>query len=80
MQTIEGIREIALVQQDINLLNEIRSQLSENGSIVLTISDHDQSLNHLANTLFAFKLFLEIDLCERELFERNRDIRKSDKS
>lgn len=53
--------DLAILEGNIKLLAGFRKQLFEDGSIVLTIAEHDQALNHLANTLFAFKLFIEND-------------------
>lgn len=61
MSTTKPEEDIAIIETDIRMLASFRKQLFDNGSILLTTDEHDQFLNHVANTLFAFKIFLEMN-------------------
>jgi len=58
MTVTKNIEFIAIIESDLKLLISFRKQLFDNGSILLT-AEHDHFLNQLANTLSAFKIFLE---------------------
>ncbi len=71
MTTSKPEEDIAIIESDIKMLASFRKQLFDNGSMLLTTAEHDQSLNQLANTLFAFKIFLEMNhRSEAEAFKK----------
>ena len=49
---------LALLSTQLKTIDSLRKQLAEGGSITLTEAEHHDFINHLANTLVAFRLFL----------------------